>query len=197
LEFARCGREKLRREDLDMQSLARDAVQQVCAAYPSIDIEVVLESLPDARGDAALVRQVWVNFIDNAVKYSARVARPRVAISGREESDKVIFEVADNGVGFDSKYSDSLFLAFQRLHGADYAGTGVGLAIVQRIVSRHGGEVWARSIVGTGSTFGFSLPLHELTGTDTQLEDASAKQVESNSVEVMSAGSQAEQSPKH
>lgn len=177
LEFARCGREKLRREDLSMDALVSDALQQVRHAHPT-DVEVVVQHLPHARGDAALIRQVWLNFLDNAVKYTARVSNPRVVITGREESDKVIFEVTDNGVGFDSKYSDGLFLAFKRLHGSEYKGTGVGLAIVQRIVARHGGDVWARSKVGQGSTFGFSLPRNELIATDAQINAADADAVE-------------------
>lgn len=177
LAFARFGRETLRREDLDMEALAREAVQHVRAAYPSANVEIVTERLPEARGDAALMRQVWFNLLDNAVKYTARAANPRVIIGGREEQDKVIFEIADNGVGFDARNSDKLFSVFTRLHGAEYPGSGVGLAIVQRIVSRHGGEVWARSEPGRGSTFGFSLPLHELTTSDAQLSTAHSHEV--------------------
>ncbi|MFL6547710.1 MAG: sensor histidine kinase [Povalibacter sp.] len=169
LEFARCGRQTLRREDLNMDSLVTEALQQVRAAHPGIETEIDMQPLPDARGDAALMRQVWLNFLDNAVKYSTRVAHPRVVISGREQHDHVIFEIADNGVGFDTRYSDALFQVFQRLHGSEYPGTGVGLAIVQRIVNRHGGEVWANSTPGQGSTFGFSLPLHEFTTSDPQI----------------------------
>lgn len=174
LAFARCGRETLRREDLDMDALAREALHQVRAAYPSLNIDVDMGALPDARGDAALVRQVWLNLIDNAVKYSARVSHPRIKIAGREDKDRVVFEISDNGVGFDTRYSDKLFLVFHRLHGSEYSGSGVGLAIVQRIVSRHGGEVWARSTLGQGSTFAFSLALHELTSSDTPMAAAAA-----------------------
>jgi signal transduction histidine kinase len=178
LAFARCGRETLRREDLDMEALAREALQQILAAYPNIEVEITMESLPDARGDTALIRQVWLNLLDNAIKYSARVAQPQVIISGREEQDKVIFEISDNGVGFDSRYSHRLFQVFHRLHGSEYPGTGVGLAIVQRVVSRHGGEVWGRSTPEMGSTFGFSLPLHELTASDAQLNATAGDIVE-------------------
>ncbi len=178
LAFARCGRETLRREDLNMDALARETLQQVRAIYPGIEVEVAIEPLPEARGDVALIRQVWLNFLDNAVKYTGRVSQPRVVVSGREEQDKVVFEISDNGVGFDSRYSDALFLVFHRLHGAEYPGTGVGLAIVQRIVSRHGGEVWARSTPGRGSTFGFSLPLHEMTASDAQLNSTTGDVVE-------------------
>jgi signal transduction histidine kinase len=155
-----------------MEALAKDALQQVRAAYPGIDIEVSMESLPDARGDVALVRQVWLNLLDNAVKYSTRVKQPRITISGREEQDRVVFEISDNGVGFDSRYSDKLFLVFHRLHGSEYSGSGVGLAIVHRIVARHGGDVWARSTLGQGSTFSFSLALNEMTSSDPQINTA-------------------------
>jgi signal transduction histidine kinase len=178
LAFARCGRETLRREDLNMEALAQEALQQVRATYPGAEFEVAIKPLPEARGDAALIRQVWLNFLDNAVKYTTRVAQPRVVISGREEQDKVVFEISDNGVGFDSRNGDALFLVFHRLHGTEYPGAGVGLAIVQRIVSRHGGDVWARSEPGQGSTFGFSLPLHELTASDAQINAATGDGVE-------------------
>jgi signal transduction histidine kinase len=172
LAFARCGRETLRREDLNMEALANEALQQVRATYPGVEIEVSMDSLPEARGDAALVRQVWLNLLDNAVKYSARVTQPRVKISGREEQDRVVFEISDNGVGFDTRYIDKLFLVFHRLHGSEYSGSGVGLAIVQRIVARHGGDAWARSTLGQGSTFAFSLALHEMTSSDAHINAA-------------------------
>lgn len=174
LAFARCGRQPLRREDLNMQELAEEAVQQVRAAYPERTVEIDVQPLPDARGDVALIRQVWANLLDNAVKYTMRIDAPRVIVTGREEGDWVRFEVSDNGVGFDNRYSDSLFLVFHRQHGSEYPGTGVGLAIVQRIVSRHGGDVWARSAPGEGSTFGFSLPVHELTDSGSRFGAATA-----------------------
>ena len=164
LEFARCGRETLERSDLDMTALAAEAAGHARTAYAETSApKVTIQPLPHARGDARLILQVWQNLLDNAVKYSSRVAQPQIEISGREEPERVIFEVRDNGVGFDSQYSDSLFGVFQRLHGAhEFPGTGVGLAIVQRIVTRHGGEVWANSQPGQGALFSFSLPVqHE------------------------------------
>jgi signal transduction histidine kinase len=157
LEFARCGRQSLEFGGLDMAELARHAAEQARAARlnesasPSIEIG----ELPPARGDERLIRQVWLNLLDNAVKYTSKVAEPKISVSGRDE----VYEVRDNGVGFDSKFSANLFGVFRRLHGArEYPGTGVGLAIVQRIVSRHGGEVWAQATPGKGATFSFSLP---------------------------------------
>jgi signal transduction histidine kinase len=172
LEFARCGREILERSDLDMNVLAAEAAGHARAAYASASTaQFEIRPLPHARGDARLVLQVWQNLLDNAVKYSSRVEHPVIRIVGHEHPDKITFEVSDNGVGFDSRYSESLFGVFQRLHGAaEYPGSGVGLAIVQRIVTRHGGEVWARSEPGQGATFGFSLPVqHEHSVSDPNL----------------------------
>ena len=160
LAFSRCGRQPVDMSELRMEELARTAVNEARVAHAGLTApEITIEPLPPARGDQRLMLQVWVNLIDNAVKYSSKIAAPKIAVRGREEADRIVYEVVDNGVGFDSRYSGSLFGVFQRQHGArEYPGTGVGLAIVQRIVTRHGGEVWARSEVGQGATFGFALP---------------------------------------
>jgi len=129
--------------------------------------EVVVESLPPAWGDPHLMLQVWRNLLDNAVKYSSKVAAPKIRVLGREEGERVIFEVRDNGIGFDARYAESLFGVFQRLHRlSEYPGSGVGLAIVQRIVARHDGQVWAVSEPSKGSTFSFSLPRVNRPGSD-------------------------------
>jgi light-regulated signal transduction histidine kinase (bacteriophytochrome) len=160
LAFSRCGRAPVDMSELKMEELARTAVNEARVAHAGLTApEITIETLPPARGDQRLMLQVWVNLIDNAVKYSSKVAAPKIVVRGRDEADRIVYEVVDNGVGFDSRYSGSLFGVFQRLHGArEYPGTGVGLAIVQRIVTRHGGEVWARSEVDQGATFGFALP---------------------------------------
>lgn len=159
LAFARCGRQPVDMSELRMEELARTAVHEARAAHPKQAPEITIRPLPPARGDQRLMLQVWVNLIDNAVKYSSKVEQPRITVQGREEPDRIVYEVIDNGVGFDNRYTGSLFGVFQRLHGAlEYPGTGVGLAIVQRIVTRHGGEVWATSEVNQGATFGFALP---------------------------------------
>jgi signal transduction histidine kinase len=119
--------------------------------------------LPTLPGDTALLRQVWTNFLSNAAKYSAGATpRPVVEVSARtdEAANEVIFAVRDNGVGFDPRYADKLFQVFSRLHDAQqFEGTGIGLALVRRIVSRHGGRTWAESQPGKGATFHFSLPI--------------------------------------
>ncbi|HEY8539676.1 MAG TPA: ATP-binding protein [Steroidobacteraceae bacterium] len=160
LAFSKCGRQTLEHTNLDMEALARTAAEDAVAAYPlQASAEIVIEALPRASGDPHLILQVWRNLLDNAVKYSSKVAAPRIVVSGRVDSDRVVYEVSDNGVGFDPRFSASLFGVFQRLHRlSDYPGSGVGLAIVHRIVSRHGGQVWAHSEPNMGATFGFSLP---------------------------------------
>lgn len=160
LEFSKCGRQPLEMSGLDMETLARTAAQEAVSAHESAaPPEVVVETLPPAWGDPRLILQVWRNLLDNAVKYSSKVAAPRIRVSGREDGERVIFEVRDNGIGFDARYAASLFGVFQRLHRlSEYPGSGVGLAIVQRIVARHDGHVWAASEPDKGSTFSFSLP---------------------------------------
>jgi signal transduction histidine kinase len=170
LAFSRCGRQPVDMGELRMEELARTAVNEARVAHAGLTVpEITIETLPTARGDQRLMLQVWVNLIDNAVKYSSKVAAPKIVVRGREEADRIVYEVVDNGVGFDSRYSGSLFGVFQRLHGArEYPGTGVGLAIVQRIVTRHGGEVWARSELNQGATFGFALPRPVLPAEERQ-----------------------------
>jgi signal transduction histidine kinase len=160
LAFSRYGREPLDLSELHMEELVRSAAGEVRAAHAAVTTpEIVVEILPGAYGDRRLMFQVWINLLDNAVKYSSKVTQPRIRISGREESERIVYEITDNGVGFDSRYSGSLFGVFHRLHAAhEYPGTGVGLAIVQRIVKRHGGDVWASSQLERGATFGFALP---------------------------------------
>ena len=136
---------------------ASDGAAQDSAAQPQITVH----PLPGALGDPALLRQVWLNLLSNAIKYSASRRPPRIEISGQVEGAEAVYTVRDNGVGFDMQYAGKLFGVFQRLHGADeYPGTGVGLAIVQRVVTRHGGRVWAQARLNEGATFHFALPLH-------------------------------------
>jgi light-regulated signal transduction histidine kinase (bacteriophytochrome) len=126
---------------------------------------VVLGEIPPARGDAALVKQVWANLLGNAIKFSGKREQPVIEVGGREDGAETVYFVKDNGAGFDMQYYDQLFGVFRRLHGAhEFAGTGVGLAIVQRVVTRHGGRVWAEGKVGEGAVFYFSLPTGKQDG---------------------------------
>jgi len=111
------------------------------------------------QGDATLVKQVWANLLSNAVKFSSNCERPVIEVSGRENGAECVYCVKDNGAGFDMRYYDKLFGVFQRLHSTEeFAGTGVGLAIVQRVVTRQGGRVWAEGKVDEGAAFYFTLP---------------------------------------
>jgi PAS domain S-box-containing protein len=162
LAFSRLGRKPIATRAVDMRELARGALADVQAqrggATPNVQVQV--GELPPADGDPALLRQVWSNLLGNAIKYSApRGEQARVFVSGERRGDLLHYSVTDNGVGFDMRYADKLFGVFQRLHSQEeFEGTGVGLAIVQRIVARHGGAVAARAEPGRGATFSFELP---------------------------------------
>jgi signal transduction histidine kinase len=156
LAFSRLGRQQPARQALDMAALVREVVDEARKASPA---RVEVGELPSANADRALMRQVWVNLVDNALKYSSKRADARVEIGGRDDGAESVYWVRDNGVGFDMRYVAKLFGVFQRLHRADeFDGTGVGLAIVQRVVARHGGRVWAEAKPGEGACFQFSLP---------------------------------------
>jgi signal transduction histidine kinase len=159
LTFSRLSRQSLNRQTVDMTMLARRAAAEVLESQPEPKPAVNIPDLPAVPGDPALLRQVWTNLIGNAVKYSSKSATPEVQIRAAAEGRQVRYEVQDNGVGFDMKYADKLFGVFQRLHSIEeYPGTGVGLAIVQRIITRHEGAVTAKGERGKGATFGFTLP---------------------------------------
>jgi PAS domain S-box-containing protein len=169
LAFSRLGRQTVAHGEVNVDSLVREVIEEVlhtelrgdAAPAPQIDVD----PLPPARGDRGLLRQVWANLIANAVKYSSKAARPFIQVSGRQVGAENHYSVRDNGVGFNMEYSEQLFRVFQRLHRADeFSGTGVGLAIVQRVVTRHGGRVWAEGKVDHGAVFSFALPIGDESG---------------------------------
>ena len=160
LEFSRLGRNKMSSSDIDMSELAQSVFDELARAAPERNIECRLQPLPSACGDRAMIRQVLVNLLSNAIKFSkpARTASIEVGCSG-SDAGRNTYYVKDNGAGFDMQYRDKLFGVFQRLHSVkEFEGTGVGLAIVERIVVRHGGRVWAEGLVNQGATFHFTLP---------------------------------------
>ena len=159
LAFSRLGRKPLERARVDMRGLAEASLGEAGVARAG-HAGITIAPMPDAWGDPALLRQVWINLLSNALKYSTpRGAEARVEIGGRREAGMLHYFVRDNGVGFDMRFADKLFGVFQRLHAADeFEGTGVGLAIVQRIIARHGGEVGFTAAPGAGATFTFTLP---------------------------------------
>jgi PAS domain S-box-containing protein len=160
LAFSRLSRQPISPVETDTRMLVQTAWQAIRAAQPQLRAELVVQDLPATWGDARLLQQVWINLLENAVKYSSKADAPRIDVSGgRAEGNEALFQIQDNGVGFDMRYYDKLFNVFQRLHSeSEYSGTGVGLAIVQRVIARHGGRVWARSEPGKGATFSFALP---------------------------------------
>jgi light-regulated signal transduction histidine kinase (bacteriophytochrome) len=160
LEFSRAGRSDLIFSAVDMTGSAKAAFAQVVKDPASISpVSIFVDDLPGATGDAALLQRVWENLLSNAVKFSAMRERPEIRIEGTVTGGEAIYRIHDNGVGFDMKYVDKLFGVFHRLQGQlEFEGTGVGLALVRRIVTRHGGRVWAEGELDRGATFSFSLP---------------------------------------
>lgn len=159
LEFSRAGRRELRKRSVDMMEVVRAAAAGLTQESPPSPVRFTIAELPRASCDATLIRQAWRHLLDNAVKFSRAKTDATVEVGFRREAGRTIYFVRDEGVGFDMKYVDKLFGVFQRLHSQqDFEGTGVGLAMVRRIVHRHGGEVWAEGEVGRGATFYFSLP---------------------------------------
>ena len=167
LTLSRTGRAELKRSAVEMTTLATSVLDDVLRqADAEGKVVVTVSALPDTVGDSALLRQVWTNLLANAVKFSRKVAHPAISVEGRVAGDEVVYSVRDNGAGFDMAHASKLFGTFQRLHNVnDFEGTGVGLALVKQIVTRHGGRVWAEGKVGKGATFSFALPQNETSAS--------------------------------
>jgi PAS domain S-box-containing protein len=163
LKFSRSGRTEINTVEVDMAALAREVLDELRLGDASAaNLCCTIGELPPARCDRALIHQVFANLISNAIKFSRTRETPTIDVGGSIEGDEIVYHVKDNGVGFDMQYADKLFGVFQRLHSMEeFEGTGIGLAIVKRIVARHGGRVWAESKVGEGATFYFALPVKE------------------------------------
>jgi PAS domain S-box-containing protein len=160
LSFSKASTSEIRKTGVDMNSLVEGALNEIGEKDSLNKIEFRISNLPDTEGDPTLLKQVWVNLISNAVKFSARKETPIIEISGHINGYKCFFKIKDNGAGFNMKYSDKIFAAFQRLHTEqEFQGTGAGLAIVQRILLKHGGNIWAEGEEGVGATFTFCLPI--------------------------------------
>ncbi len=158
LAFSHLSRQSMSRRTVDSGKIVQAVLDETEPQREGRQIEINVGELPACQGDAALLKQVWVNLISNAIKYTRGRAPAAVQIGCEQKANENIFFVRDNGAGFDMQYAHKLFGVFQRLHRADeFEGTGVGLAIVQRIVSRHGGRIWAEAEVGKGATFYFTL----------------------------------------
>jgi PAS domain S-box-containing protein len=160
LDLSRIDRQSMALRRVNITNLVRETFKELRAQQPNRDIELRLGELPDCMGDPSLLRQVFVNLLSNAVKFTSIRTKAVIEVDCKSEGTKGIYSVRDNGAGFDMQYADRLFGVFQRLHSAEqFAGTGIGLSIVQRIIHRHGGRIWADSAVGQGATFFFTLNL--------------------------------------
>ncbi|MBI2966684.1 MAG: PAS domain S-box protein [Bacteroidetes bacterium] len=158
LAFSRLSKKEIVRKDIDMNEIVKNVIDEIRSQYRESNAEWKISDLTPALADPSLIKQVWLNLVSNAVKYSRHRSNPEIEIGCRRQNDEIIYFIRDNGVGFDMRYAGKLFGVFQRLHGADeFEGTGVGLAIVKRIITRHKGTVWAEAKEGEGSSFYFSL----------------------------------------
>ena len=153
------ARTELRQTSVDLNGLVQETIQRLEPDTTGRDIAWKIEPLTAVRGDRSMLQQVFLNLLGNGIKYTRPRTRAEITVGQRTDGRETVVFVKDNGVGFDMKDADRLFGVFQRLHGAnEFEGTGVGLANVRRIISRHGGRTWAESQAGEGATFYFSLP---------------------------------------
>ncbi len=171
LAFSRTARAELIKSRINMSELVQTVVRDLRQQTDKRHVDWVIAELPEVRADPALLRQVLINLVGNALKYTRKRQQARIEIGGMKTNTEDIFFVRDNGVGFDMRYAHKLFGVFQRLHrAAEFEGTGVGLANVRRIILRHGGRTWAESELGRGATFFFSLPrIHPSGARRTQI----------------------------
>ena len=162
LKFSRASRIEITYSEIDMKKLVSEVIAELQPDGASDKLQFEIGPLPSTKGDRAMMHQVFENLLSNAIKFTRKNEAARIDIGGRIEDGKAIYYVKDNGVGFDMQYAEKLFGVFQRLHGVDeFEGTGIGLAIVKRIVNRHGGTVWAEGEVGKGAAIYFTLPAKE------------------------------------
>ncbi|MDH3973462.1 MAG: PAS domain S-box protein [Deltaproteobacteria bacterium] len=159
LKFSRMGRKEMNMSDIDMKALALKVFNELKLMAPGREINFKAGELPTASGDQSMIRQVFANLLSNAIKFTKTRDVASIEVDAKIENDEIIYSVRDNGVGFDMAYKEKLFAVFQRLHGTDeFEGTGAGLAIVKRIIDKHGGRLWAEGTVGKGAIFRFTLP---------------------------------------
>lgn len=159
LNLSRLGRQQFSKQPIDLNALAREVLDGLAKERAGREVEVRLSKLPDCFGDPHLLKQVFVNLLANAFKFTLRKEKAIIEVGCQEQNDERIYFVRDNGAGFDMQYKEKLFNVFQRFHSREqFDGTGIGLSIVQRIILRHGGRIWAEAEVDKGATFYFTLP---------------------------------------
>jgi hypothetical protein len=158
LDFSRLGRKSLSRTTMELNGLVRTLIETLSAEASDCEIDWVTADLPPVYADPVLMQQVFANLLGNAVKYTSKCQAARIEIGKLAQDGKTVFFVRDNGVGFDMTYAEHLFGVFQRFHNDDeFEGAGIGLALVKRIIERHGGQIWAEAEPDKGATFYFSL----------------------------------------
>jgi light-regulated signal transduction histidine kinase (bacteriophytochrome) len=163
LRFSRFGRIELNRTTVNLTPLVEQVRETLAPATAGREVRWKIDTLPDVEGDSAMLRQVFANLLDNALKFTRTQRCAEIEVGAHTESDEYVFYVRDNGVGFDERHATKLFGVFERLHtGAEFEGTGIGLASVRRIIQRHNGRSWAESMPGKGTVVYFSLPLQTL-----------------------------------
>jgi PAS domain S-box-containing protein len=159
LSLSRVGRKEITYKLIEMNELVQVVYHELTDEVQQGKIHLLVQDLPGAYCDSVLIKQVWINLISNAIKYSSKKESPVIEIFGKEEGNMIVYTIRDNGAGFNPKYKDKLFTLFQRLHNSrEFEGSGAGLAIVKRIVQRFGGDVYAVGNPGKGASFTFSLP---------------------------------------
>lgn len=162
LSFSRQANAEISKVDVSMEKIVKEVMEEIALTMPVADAEIVIHELPKAYCDNSMLKQVWANLISNAIKYSQKKPQPKVEIGGIQKNGELIYFVKDNGAGFNMAHYNKLFSIFQRLHSeSEFNGTGIGLAVVKRIIERHDGRIWAESEVGKGSEFYFTLKPNE------------------------------------
>lgn len=159
LHFSQLSRQAINKQPVNVSQLVAEVADDLCKEAAGRVIDLRIAPLPNAVGDAVLLRQVFINLLANAFKFTRHKSAASIEVAAHTEGDEVIYKVRDNGAGFDMQFSGKLFGVFQRLHNAsEFEGSGIGLSLAQRIIQRHGGRIWAEAEVGRGATFYFSLP---------------------------------------
>jgi two-component system sensor histidine kinase/response regulator len=157
LSYSRLGRSQVTKTEINMSEMVRQVIDDLNASAQT-NAEIEIKPFESVDCDPSMLKQVWVNLISNAIKYSRKREQPKIEIGSTRHNGLQTFYVKDNGVGFDMEHADKLFAVFQRLHKVtEYEGTGVGLSLVQRIINKHGGRIWANGKVNEGATFYFTL----------------------------------------
>lgn len=163
LSFSRLGRREISMDEINMEQLAKEVFENLLEQNPGRKVQFNLDHLPIAWGDPSMIRQVFTNLLSNALKFTRNCEIAKIDVGYRKEGKEVIYFIKDNGAGFDMRYVDKLFGVFQRLHTTEeFEGTGIGLALVKRIITRHGGRVWGEGAINQGACFYFTLTKRQI-----------------------------------